>query len=110
MVAYGGLDGELEATLTELAQRGVTSLLVEGGATVLGSFLDAGLVDRVAAFVAPMVVGGAGAPSPVGGIGAALLRNALRFDRVTIQRLGDDVLAEGDVVRVPVGPDCGPMA
>ena len=51
---------DLEALLDELGRRRVTSLLVEGGAQVHGAFFDAGLVDRVVAFVAPLLIGGSG--------------------------------------------------
>ena len=55
----------LSDLLDELGRRGILNLLVEGGGTVLGSFFDSELVDRVEAFVAPTVLGGAAAPGPV---------------------------------------------
>ena len=60
---------DLKALLELLGQRDVVSLFVEGGGTVLGSLFDLGLVDKVVAFVAPVIIGGRDASSPIGGIG-----------------------------------------
>jgi diaminohydroxyphosphoribosylaminopyrimidine deaminase/5-amino-6-(5-phosphoribosylamino)uracil reductase len=60
---------DIRALLQELGRRRWTNLLVEGGAGVLGSFFDANLVDEIHAFIAPKILGGAGAKSPVAGIG-----------------------------------------
>lgn len=79
----------LPALLSELGKRRMTNLLVEGGAAVLGSFLDAGMVDEVHVFVAPVLVGGASAAS-VGGAGVESLRHALRAKRVEIRQLESD--------------------
>ncbi|MBL7202457.1 MAG: bifunctional diaminohydroxyphosphoribosylaminopyrimidine deaminase/5-amino-6-(5-phosphoribosylamino)uracil reductase RibD [Anaerolineae bacterium] len=83
------------ALLAALGEREVTSLLVEGGGTVLGSFFAHGLVDKVLAFVAPMIIGGQHAPTPVGGPGAARIAEAWRLTGVQIQQLGADVLISG---------------
>ena len=56
--------------MSELGRREITSLFVEGGGTVLGSLFDDGLVDRVIGFIAPVIVGGIAAPSPVSGVGS----------------------------------------
>jgi len=58
-------DGDLEALLFALVTRGLSSLLVEGGATVARAFLQAGLVDRILLFQSEMVVGAGGIPSPL---------------------------------------------
>jgi diaminohydroxyphosphoribosylaminopyrimidine deaminase/5-amino-6-(5-phosphoribosylamino)uracil reductase len=85
----------LPALLDTLGRMEITSLLVEGGATVLGSFFDAGLVDQVMAFVAPRIIGGAAAPGPVAGRGAARLAATPRLRDVQVERLGSDVLICG---------------
>jgi len=90
---------DLGALLDELGRRGVNTTLVEGGHRLHGSLFDAGLVDRVAAFVAPVVVGGAGAPGPVGGRGVESMTAAIRLAGVRVRRLGRDVLVEGAVVK-----------
>lgn len=86
---------DLLTLLIELGNRGVTTVFVEGGSTLLGSLFDAGLVDRVVAFVAPMIVGGGSALSPVGGTGVELMADALRLSDVHIQTFGDDVAVTG---------------
>ena len=85
----------LPALLEELARRGIFSVLVEGGPTVIGSFFDADLVNKVHAFVAPLVIGGDDAPGSVGGLGPARLMNASRLRGVTTEQIGDDFLITG---------------
>jgi diaminohydroxyphosphoribosylaminopyrimidine deaminase/5-amino-6-(5-phosphoribosylamino)uracil reductase len=90
---------DLVGLLDRLGSMGILSLLVEGGATVHGSFFDARLVDRVYAYLAPIVVGGQTAPSAVGGRGPALVTESLRLHPLQVRRLGDDLLIVGDVHR-----------
>jgi diaminohydroxyphosphoribosylaminopyrimidine deaminase/5-amino-6-(5-phosphoribosylamino)uracil reductase len=85
----GGVDlGDL---LTRLAARGVTHLLVEGGAAVNAAFLAAGLVDRLVLLVAPKVVGGGGL-SWLAGPGVPRMADAPRLDGVKVERIGPDLL------------------
>ncbi len=72
-----------------LLAEGLPGLLVEGGGTVHGAFVDAGIVDRVVWFGAPMLLGGQGL-SAVGGRGPAKLAEALRFTRWTVRRIDTD--------------------
>lgn len=92
---------DLDDLLAKLAARGVTSLLVEGGAEVHRSFLDAGLVDRVVLFVAPKIAGADGL-SFVAGPGAARMSRALALSRVEVRRAGQDVVISGVPSRSPV--------
>ena len=62
---------------------------------MLGALFDLGLVDKVVAFVAPTIIGGASAPSPVGGLGAEMMADALELERVRWKRLGRDMLITG---------------
>jgi len=93
-------DGRVD--LADLAARlyaiEVMGILLEGGSELNGAFVDAGLVDRAAVFIAPMLLGGAAAPTAVGGRGRALT-DALQMESVTMTPLGRDWLVEGDVVR-----------
>jgi len=75
----------------------VTAVLLEAGSELTGAFVQAGLVDRVAAFVAPTLLGGAAAPTSVGGPGLALA-NALRLTNMTVRPIGTDWLIEADVI------------
>lgn len=88
---------DLATLLEELGRREIRSLLVEGGPTVHGSFFDAGLVNEVFAFIAPMVIGGADAPGAVGGQGVGALQSALRLESVQVETCGSDVLVRGIV-------------
>jgi diaminohydroxyphosphoribosylaminopyrimidine deaminase/5-amino-6-(5-phosphoribosylamino)uracil reductase len=84
----------LRRALATLARAGVQSLLVEGGAKIHGAFIAAGLVDRVALFVAPRLAGG-GIPVATG---AGLpLENALRLGPLAVRTVGEDLLITGDV-------------
>ena len=100
-IAAPGHDGrvDLQAVLSELGRRQITSLFVEGGGTLLGSLFDEGLVDRVIGFVAPMIVGGDNATSPVSGSGVERITDAMRLNGVRIERFGDDVAIMGNVQR-----------
>ena len=65
------------------------------GGVLLGSFFDEGLVDKVHAVVAPMIIGGETAPTAVAGRGAARMADALRLEEVSIEHLGEDLLVTG---------------
>ena len=90
----GGVD--LPGLLARLAAEGVSGLLVEGGAETLFGFFRAGLVDRVAVFFAPRVLGGRNAPGGVGGAGFDLGRT-VRVADVEHEPLGADWLVTGRV-------------
>ena len=81
--------------LADLGRRGIVNLLVEGGGLTLGSLFDAGLVDKVYAFVAPVIIGGIGAASPVEGTGAELMAHAMRLERTSVRQIGPDWLITG---------------
>jgi len=93
--AQGQLD--LAAVLTLLAHKGVMHVLIEGGSSILGSALDRQLIDHIAAFIAPKIIGSNAAPSPIGGTGLAAMTDALPLQQVKIHRIGQDVLIEGEV-------------
>ncbi len=87
----------LEPLLEELGRRGILSLLVEGGAEVHASFFADGLVDKVQAYVTPIIIGGREAPGPVGGDGVGRLAEAIRLREVDATRIGDDLWITGYV-------------
>jgi diaminohydroxyphosphoribosylaminopyrimidine deaminase/5-amino-6-(5-phosphoribosylamino)uracil reductase len=84
-----------EAVLADLLGRGIRSVLVEGGATVAGSFLAAGAFDRVAIDCAPLLLGGDDAPGALGGPGIPRLDGAPRLERLRVQRRGGDLILTG---------------
>ncbi len=75
----------------------MTAVLLEAGSELTGAFVQAGLVDRVAAFVAPTLLGGADAPTPIGGPGLTLPA-ALRLTNMTTRPVGTDWLIEADIL------------
>ena len=78
-----------EAALADLAARGVVSVLLEGGPTVAAAFLRAGLVDRVVAYVAPVLLGAG--PAALGDLGVGTISGAHRLRLDDVSRFGDDV-------------------
>lgn len=93
----GGVD--MRALIRELGRRQVTSLLIEGGGTTLASAFEAGVVDKVLFFVAPKIVGGRDAITPVEGEGAERMEAAVQLDALTAEQVGEDVLLTAYVKR-----------
>ena len=91
--AHGGRP-DLAAVLADLAARGVQSTLVEGGSEVNWSFLQAGLADRLAWFIAPCLLGGGGVPV-LAGPGVAEPAGAFQVADLTVSRCGPDLLIQG---------------
>jgi diaminohydroxyphosphoribosylaminopyrimidine deaminase/5-amino-6-(5-phosphoribosylamino)uracil reductase len=90
----------LDAVLSALFERDVRAVLLEGGGEVHAAFLDAGLVDRVTLYVAPLLLGGRDAPTVVGGPGREL-KSAVRLGPMAARLVGSDLLIEADVAREP---------
>lgn len=99
--------GEL---LRHLGDDGVQSLLIEGGPEVSGSFLDAGLVDEVWCFIAPIIIGGVSATPAIKGTGVNRLVDALRIERPMVERLDGDLLVRGEVSQQLSGVDATPTS
>lgn len=93
-VVYRGKS--LRAVLRDLARRGCTSVLIEGGGEMLGSAFDARLVDRVQFYIAPLICGG---PHVIGGRGAAGNDGSLQLKNVVYRRCGPDMVLAGDVLQ-----------
>ncbi|MEX2426014.1 MAG: bifunctional diaminohydroxyphosphoribosylaminopyrimidine deaminase/5-amino-6-(5-phosphoribosylamino)uracil reductase RibD [Thermomicrobiaceae bacterium] len=85
----------LGALLDYLGRRGINTLMVEGGGQIIGSMVDAELIDRVTAFIAPVLLGGEGAPSPIAGSGFELADQGLRLIAPDLQQVGDDIRVSG---------------
>lgn len=86
---------DLGSVLDELGRREITTLLVEGGATLAAALVEARLVDKFIFILAPILIGGAEAPSAIAGAGARVLEQAARLRDVQVRRLGQDILVEG---------------
>ncbi len=86
---------DLPSLLRVLGQRGVQSVMVEGGSTLLGALFDGSHIHEVWTFIAPVIVGGDDAPSPIGGFGVSQMSHAPRLHDVIVEQLGADVLMRG---------------
>lgn len=86
----------LPRLIAELGQRKMTHVLLEGGAGLLGSAFDQQLVDECHVFVAPRVIGGETALSPIGGRGVEAMRDVLSLTHIEWQQLGPDLYLHGD--------------
>ena len=93
--ADGHLD--LRALMKTLGAMGIDSVLLEGGAALNFSALQSGIVQKVQAYIAPKLFGGASAKSPVGGAGIAEVAQCVRLKNPSIQWVGDDILIESEV-------------
>ena len=98
---------DLQQAFQKLGDLGFNSVFLEGGSQLNGSMLDSGLIDRVACFVAPVLLGGAEALGPVSGLGFHLVEQGLRLRDVGWAALGADLLIEGylwkpkDALQIP---------
>lgn len=91
-----GLD--LHALMADLATREVDGILVEGGSRLLASLFEERLAQKLYCYLAPKLFGGMAAPSPVGGLGAALPQQAVPLSAPRVQHFhGGDLLLEYDV-------------
>lgn len=81
--------------MAHLYDRGFLSVLWECGGTLAARAIAEGAVQKVLAFIAPKIIGGQSAPSPVGDLGLATMTEALTLERVQLQSVGDDWLLEG---------------
>ena len=88
---------DLGRLLKALGERGITSVLVEGGEILLGSLFDGGFADKVIAFIAPIVIGGKAARTAVAGKGVNKVAESLRLDGVTVEGFGEDLMVCGYV-------------
>ncbi len=86
---------DLKALLKYLGDKEISSLLVEGGATLNYSLIKEGLVDKTLFFIAPRVIGGSKAPTPVGGEGVDFLDEAWEIQDIKVKYLGKDILLTG---------------
>lgn len=87
----------LKRLLTVLGQRGMTSVMVEGGGELNAAFFKAKLVNHVQLYVAPTLLGGSASKGVIGGAGPRRLADAWKLTQVRTRILGNDLVVEGDV-------------
>ena len=88
---------EVKKLLKELVKRNIISILVEGGGSILGSFVDEGLIDKMYTFHAPIIIGGKDAVSAIEGKGIEKVNQAIKFSQISHKHFGDNLLT---IVRV----------
>ncbi len=86
---------DLKCLMQALGDQDITSVLIEGGGEVNASALDAGIVDKLMVFIAPVLIGGKDAPGPLGGKGIRRLADAFKIKNMTVNPIGNDLLLEG---------------
>jgi diaminohydroxyphosphoribosylaminopyrimidine deaminase/5-amino-6-(5-phosphoribosylamino)uracil reductase len=82
----------VRSALDGLGAAGITSILLEGGPHVAGTFLDAGEIDEIRLFLAPLILGGRAARDPLEGEGVESIADAMRALTLTCERHGEDLL------------------
>jgi diaminohydroxyphosphoribosylaminopyrimidine deaminase/5-amino-6-(5-phosphoribosylamino)uracil reductase len=75
----------------------ITNILVEGGGKLIGALFDLSLVDKIAVFVSPLIIGGEQAITGVGGQGVELIKDAFRLNDVQMTKLDSDILITGSI-------------
>ncbi|ABR47235.1 riboflavin biosynthesis protein RibD [Alkaliphilus metalliredigens QYMF] len=86
---------DLKCLIQQLGAKGIDSVLIEGGATLNDSALQEGIVDKVVSFIAPKIVGGAKAKTPVGGDGIKYMKDAIQLTDIQVRKFGQDIMIEG---------------
>ena len=82
---------DLNDLMNQLGAMGIDSILLEGGATLNDAALRAGIVQEVVTYIAPKMIGGAAAPTPVGGIGVEHLQDAYQLGQMKVSAIGEDI-------------------
>ncbi len=88
---------DLAKLAKSLGERGIASVMIEGGGGLLAAVFEAGIVDKALFFIAPKIFGGKDAPTPVGGSGAARVAEAIHLAGLSVEKIGEDILIEGYV-------------
>lgn len=100
LIRHGDHLAQITELLAELGRRRMTNVLFEGGGQVLGALFDARAMDEVHAFIAPKLVGGSGARSPIEGLGISDMGAALQLEDVVIEQTAGDLYVRGRVPKV----------
>ncbi len=95
VISYADERLDLTWLMAVLGERGITSVLVEGGSSLNASAFQAGIVDKVIFFIAPKIIGGKQSLTPVGGDFFRDMGNPYMIDNLLVRRIGDDLMLEG---------------
>lgn len=89
---------DLNALMTRLGERGIDSILLEGGATLNWSALESRIVQKAQCYIAPKIFGGAAAKPPVAGLGVSIPDEAFKLSGTSVTQIGEDFLLESEVL------------
>lgn len=90
---------DLSYLMKALGERNIDSVLLEGGSNLNYTATQEGIVDKIITFIAPKIIGGASAKTPIGGKGIALMNDAIKVESMQIHKFGDDFMLEGYLER-----------
>ncbi len=93
IVAGNGPAVDLKLLMKQLGSMGITSVMIEGGGSLIGSAFDASIVDKIVFFIAPKVLGGKGVT--ISGLGAGCMDDALHLEKVEMKKVGKDFMLSG---------------
>lgn len=96
-----GGHADLNKLMDELYKLEIDSVLLEGGGSLNSAALNSGIVDKVMIFIAPKIIGGKDAKTPVEGAGMQLMKDAVKLEDISISRFDEDILVEGYVKGEP---------
>ena len=99
LIVTDGSRVDLRQLMAALGERKLDSVLLEGGGTLNAAALEAGIVNRVYAYIAPKLIGGRDAPSPIRGAGIPNMADAVTLERVSVQMLDGDICISGYPIR-----------
>jgi diaminohydroxyphosphoribosylaminopyrimidine deaminase/5-amino-6-(5-phosphoribosylamino)uracil reductase len=100
---------DLVFLMKSLGIMGIDSVLLEGGSTLAFSALKEGIVDKVTSFIAPKILGGSIAPTPVGGDGIEQMEDAIVLTNLNVKKVGEDLMVEAMVKKTPHPPSPLPL-
>ena len=87
---------DLKQLMKLLAQKDFNSILIEGGGEINSSAFAAKIVDRIFAFISPILVGGQQAPTPIGGKGVDKIAKAINLKNMKVVQIGEDLMVEAE--------------
>jgi len=96
-ITFRGEKADLPWLMERLGSRGITSVLIEAGSSFSAAALMSGIVDKVAFFIAPKIIGGSRSMPVIGGEKFLALSEAVRITGMTVRRVGEDLMVEGYV-------------
>lgn len=90
---------DLRSLMIKLGELNIDGVLLEGGSTLNYSALEQGIVDKVQFYIAPKIIGGSMAKTPVGGNGISSIMNAIMLKNLSVSNFGNDILVQGYIQR-----------